>query len=452
MSLWLRRERRALGDPGDQLVPQRGNGNRRTAGQIVTTDRAMTLGVVWDCVRLRADIVSTLPLRQYRDVASNSMPMPLAKVFSTPGGNKVSLEEWLYSGQVALDLRGNNFGKIVQRDGLGYPVQIELLHPDSVRGWIDRKTGKFWYIVDGKRIDPFDMWHEKAFTMPGAFFGLSPIEYAASTIGINLAAQEFGAGWFADGGHPSAILTTDKPVDEPAAKTIKKRFLAAVQGTREPVVLGLGIKYEAISVKANESQFLETIKASGQDVCRFFGMPPEMVGLESGSSMTYSNVEQRGLDLKAYRIGPTLIRRERQMSRELLPEPENVRFDADALARTDLFTRYKAYELGIRAGFLLDDEARADDKRPPLTDEQRAKIASKGGKPVPAPASTSAKVAAPEKDDDAKRIAEVVQKVYLGVGKMLTEDEAREIVNRAGADLPLGYSPSNTIPSGGPDA
>lgn len=32
---------------------------------------------------------------------------------------------------------------------------------------------------------------------------------------------------------------------------------------------------------------------------------------------------------------------------------------------------------------------------------------------------------------------EAVQKVYLGVGKMLTADEARELVNRYGAGLPV---------------
>lgn len=386
MSTWVRRrDTRALGDPGDLLIPQRTNG-RRNAGQTVTPERAMTIGVVWDCVRLRADIISTLPLQQFRASGETALRMPLAKFFTSPGGDKVSLEEWLYSGQVALDLRGNNFGRIVQRDGLGYPLQIELLHPDYVRGRIDRKTGKFTYLVEGRPVDPFDIWHEKAFTYPGAKFGLSPIEYAAATMGINLAAQEFGAGWFADGGHPSAILSTDKPIDETAAKTIKKRFLAATQGNREPFVAGLGLSYTPLSVSANESQFLETINASGQDICRFFGMPPEMVGLDSGSSMTYSNVEQRGLDLKAYRIGPSVVRRERQMSRELLPNPQTVRFKTDELLRTDLLTRYKAYALGVVGGWLDDDEIRADDNKPPLTDQQRARIAAnKPAKPIELP-------------------------------------------------------------------
>jgi HK97 family phage portal protein len=381
VSTWVRRERRALGDVGDQIVPSRQRSIRTTAGQSVTQDRALSLSVVWDCVRLRADIVSTLPLRQYRALGDSAMPMPLAKFFTTPGGNKVGMEEWLYSGQVALDLRGNNFGKIVARDGLGKPVQIELLHPDSVKGWIDNKTGKFWYKIDGKKVDAYDVWHEKAFTMPGQIFGLSPLEYAASTMGIAMAAREFGAQWFADGAHPTAILSTDKPIDEQAAKTIKKRFMAALNGTREPVVLGLGVKYQAISVNANESQFLETIKASGQDVCRFFGMPPEMVGLDSGASMTYTNVEQRGIDLKAYRIGPTLVRRERQMSREILAAPHHVRFDADALARTDLLTRYKAYALAEHGGWIDTDEIRDAEKMPPMTDEQRARIAERVVKP-----------------------------------------------------------------------
>jgi hypothetical protein len=34
-------------------------------------------------------------------------------------------------------------------------------------------------------------------------------------------------------------------------------------------------------------------------------------------------------------------------------------------------------------------------------------------------------------------IAEMVQKVYLGVGKVITSDEAREIVNGAGANLAI---------------
>ena len=40
--------------------------------------------------------------------------------------------------------------------------------------------------------------------------------------------------------------------------------------------------------------------------------------------------------------------------------------------------------------------------------------------------------------DVARRAAEVVQKVYLGVGPVLDKNEARDLVRRAGADLGSG--------------
>ena len=58
---------------------------------------------------------------------------------------------------------------------------------------------------------------------------------------------------------------------------------------------------------------------------------------------------------------------------------------------------------------------------------------------------------APETDDDvsAMEIAEVVQKVYLGVGKVITADEARAIVNLAGGNLDI---PNNEVPFAMPTA
>ncbi|MEV5085982.1 hypothetical protein AB0K74_47410 [Streptomyces sp. NPDC056159] len=48
------------------------------------------------------------------------------------------------------------------------------------------------------------------------------------------------------------------------------------------VALGNGVKYRAISVPANESQFLETIKATANQVAAIYGVPPEKVGGETG--------------------------------------------------------------------------------------------------------------------------------------------------------------------------
>jgi hypothetical protein len=43
-----------------------------------------------------------------------------------------------------------------------------------------------------------------------------------------------------------------------------------------------------------------------------------------------------------------------------------------------------------------------------------------------------------EEMSDARNLAEMVQKIYLGVDKVITSEEARVILNEAGADLEPG--------------
>ena len=45
---------------------------------------------------------------------------------------------------------------------------------------------------------------------------------------------------------------------------------------------------------------------------------------------------------------------------------QDVKFNAGALLRTDLNTRYESYEIGLRAGFLTLDEVRELEDREPL--------------------------------------------------------------------------------------
>lgn len=406
----FRREVRAIGDIGQPLIPSRADATR-TAGVIVTADTAMTLSAVWACVRIRADLVSTLPLEAFRVVGGEPRPMDDPPLLANPGGEGITTEDWLYQTQVSLDLRGNAFGVVAARDGMQFPTQIELVHPDLCN--VSRSpSGALVYRIAGSKIASSDVYHEKQFMSPGGILGLSPVTYAARSMGIALAAEKFGADWFQDGAHPSAVLTTDRPVDEGQAKTIKQKFIEAVRGTREPVVLGLGMKYQAISVSANESQFLETMRWGVQQVARIYGVPPEMIAGDSGNSMTYANVEQRAIDFLTYGIGPTLARRERAFSR-LLPPRQIVRYNLKALLRADAETRFKTHAIGIAGKFMDPDEARHEEGLPPLTDAQKAVLElvpltvtpSGSPKSLPVPGKPQTDVGADEPDADDKPAA-----------------------------------------------
>ena len=142
---------------------------------------------------------------------------------------------------------------------------------------------------------------------------------------------------------------------------------------REPLVLGAGLKFSGLSVSPNESQFLETQKLGTAAIARIFRVPPEMIAAEAGNSMTYSNIESKGVDFLTYSIQSWLTRLEAAIA-TLMPGRQHARFDTSVLTRTDLETRIKAGAIAIASKQQTPDEVRAwsGSDLPPLTDEQKA--------------------------------------------------------------------------------
>ena len=203
---------------------------------------------------------------------------------------------------------------------------------------------------------------------PGAILGLSPIAYAAQSVGVGLAAETFGAKFFGDGATPSGLLTTDQRLSNEQARqlsTLWNTFFNNRRGERRVAVLGDGTKFQPVSVRPEESQFLETQRFSVAQICRLDGVPPEMIGADSGNSLTYANVEMRSIDFLTYAINPWLVRLETALT-DLVPRGQYAKFNAGGLLRTDLKTRYESYEIGLRAGFLTNDEVRQLEDREPL--------------------------------------------------------------------------------------
>lgn len=321
---------------------------------------------IWACINLTASAVETMPFDCFRDVGGGPREIPTPGWMLDLGGEGYGTGDWLYQAMLSWMTRGNQIGSVLARSASGSPTQVVLHHPDQARPLRTIDGGYEWW-VNGHRIDTKSVWHKRVFPVPDHLLGLSPIALHALTIGTGLAASRFGAQWFADGGHPSALLTNDEvTLDQDQAATVKARFLAALRGTREPVVFGKGWKYQAISVPANESQFLETMGYTSAECCRIYGPGyAEILGYETGGSLTYSNVEQRSLDLLTYAINPWLVRMEKVLS-ALLPSPQYVRFNRDALVRTDLLTRFQAHEIALRNKWQTVNEVRVLEDEAPV--------------------------------------------------------------------------------------
>lgn len=337
-------------------------------GRPASPEQALRHSAVWGALRLRADLISTLPVDVFRLAEGRQVPAAWSSLLSAPADG-VLFHEWLYSTQVDLDRYGNCFGEIVGRDAAGYPTQVELWPASDVSVLLKglRIVG---YRFAGKEYGPRDVWHERQYTVAGLKVGLSPIAYAAWSIGNYLSAQEFALDWYTAGAAPKGTLrhTEAANLDPKVLDSAKARFKAATQN-RDIFATGKEWEFLPGEVDAKTSEFLEQMRFSAIDVCRFIGVPSFAIDASiSGSAITYQNVTQAQLFLLVNHLGPPIVRREKHISYHALPAPRFVKLNSDALLRLDPAGRTDVTAKQIEAWIRTPDEVRALENLEPLTE------------------------------------------------------------------------------------
>lgn len=359
----------------------------RAAG--VTRAAAMKHSAVWACSRLRADLISTMPVDVFRRVTIEGkkvqVEVPKPPVLSIPGGAECAWIEWMESTQRDLDSVGNTVGIITATDGSGLPARIELQPIEAVQIKVkQRRIHEF--IIDGTSYQPDQIWHEKQYTISGSPVGMSPIAHAAMAINGYTSAQAFAADWFGSPVPKGHLKNVSKTLQPGESAKVKARFKDSL-AEDDLFVSGQDWEYKMISAKASESQFLESQKFSVADICRFMGVPGDMIDAESSTgTITYANITQRNLQLLIMNIGPAITRREDAISRGLLAQPRYIKLNTAALLRMDLKSRYEGYRIGVEGRWLPPSRILDLENQPPLTPEEEAEFARLFPSKAPTPA------------------------------------------------------------------
>lgn len=344
-----------------------GRGWASSAGVVVTDEVAMRNATVWACVWKYAKLISSQPYHVYREVDGIPRKLEEPSTLREPSPG-VRRSHWISQVVVSLKLRGNAFGLVLGLQANGYPSGVQILHPDRVQASYDDRTDTIEYRVGGQLIPNDRIWHVAINVAPGSPLGLSTIGAARQAIGMGVASTQYGSNWFEAGGHPTGILKTDQAINAEQATAIKGRFRDAMSEDRGVAVLGQGFEYEPVQVSPQDAEFLNANKLSAQDIARFFDMPPEMIGLDSGSSMTYSNVESRALDLLRYSVDPVLTEVEAGLT-EMVPRGQYVRANRAALLQMTTTERYVAHASALRNGWRSVNEIRALEELPPIGED-----------------------------------------------------------------------------------
>ena len=269
---------------------------RRKAGVNVTTATASQLTAVYACWRIISEAIATLPRAAEYETEGRWLDAANQPAWLNTPNETDTWVEMLGQTMVSLLAGGDAYNMIVWNtaaDGGGVK-EIIVLNPTTCRRVSDTTvtvtptdgTPPRDYRVltaSSSNSRPVEILHLRGMGHPGARVGMSPIEACAETIGVSLAAQRYGASFFANDGTPSGVLEVPPETDlsDTGRKALRESWAELHGGpnrAKQVAVLTRGVKFKALQISPNEAQFLETRKMGVQEIARLYGTPPHLIG------------------------------------------------------------------------------------------------------------------------------------------------------------------------------
>lgn len=349
-----------------------------SSGVCVNDQAALTVSTFFACLRLVASTIASLPLPVYRrgadGIAVEARDTQLWQVLhDSPNADQTSLDyvEFLV---ISMFMRGSHFArKLKEGNRL---IGLEPVRPDivTVRRLADGSLGYRWsYCGETYELGEEDVFHVRSFG-GSPLGGLSVLQCARESLGIAIAADRAAGSMFANGARPSGALKFKDWLDPDkrtaARDDIDKQFTGAMNAGR-PFILEGGSEWEQIGINADDAQLLESRAWSVEEVCRWFGVPPILIGHSDKQTSWGSGVEQVLLGFLKFTLTPYLRRIELAIAKQLLSPAERAQglfaeFNVEGLLRGDSAGRAKFYEVMTRIGVMSRNEARRKENLPPV--------------------------------------------------------------------------------------
>lgn len=349
---------------------------RSSSGIRVSPDGALRLSAVYACVRILSETMASLPLVLYRNRADGGKDRVtdhwLHNLLCRRPNRYQNPFEWREMLQGHLALRGNAYNQIITNPR-GEIVELIPIHPDRVKVEV-LTTGEYRYRVTDRAgtemiLPRGAVWHLRGLSSDG-LMGMSPIELARESLGMALAAQDYGARFFANDAKPTGgwIEFPGSFKDAEAKKVFRESYQQAQSGSNRGKVLVLenGMKFHEVGVTNKDAQFLELRKFQITDIARLFRVPPHMIA--DLDRATFSNIEQQSLEFVMHTMTPWAERWEASIESELLLDGDDleIEFDFSNLMRGDAASRSAYYQSGIQNGWLTRNEARIAENLNPI--------------------------------------------------------------------------------------
>jgi HK97 family phage portal protein len=341
------------------------------SGVNVTLEGAMGVPAVWAAVNFLSGTISGLPLKHYRKTEEGREVVEgtLSNILHYAVNDETSSFDWRKYSFDRTFTNGRQYTYIERVNG--EIVNLFPLDPTFV-------TAK---IIDGKKIYSFSQEGRRTrnyqakdiidipFCLKADMVtAMSPILTNRDTIGLGIAATNYGSKFFENGGVPPFVMTgnfTSGAGLNRASNDLQDAVKKANRENRLALTLPAGHDIKTLGVDLEKAQLVELKRFIIEEVARIYSLPPNF--LQDLTRATFSNVEQQDLHLVKHTIRRWVEQSEQEMNLKLFGRGNNkdyVEFNLDGLLRGDFKTRMDGYATGIQNGILKPNEARQQENRP----------------------------------------------------------------------------------------
>lgn len=358
-----------------------GAGSPNASGVAVDEAKAMTYSACWAATMLLSSSEGMLPLKLFRKLPAGGSEIAadhrVHRLINSRPNPEMTSMMYRASRTAQQVNRGNAYSEI-ERNGGGEPINLWPIHASRIPPQnIKRENGTLVYYVNdnnGKksRIEAANMLHVPSPISEDGIVGMGVITQARLAIGLGIATETQGASYFGSGAAPKLVI---KGVNKFKTKEDREDFRrqwnemhGGPENAHKPAVLPEGLDVTPLNFSAEDSQFLETRQFSIEEVARWYGVPPHLIGHLLRA--TYSNIEHLSLEFVKYSLMRWLVLWEQEINRKLLTGEEQktmfARHVVDALERGDLASRTAAFKEEVFNGKKTINEWRGMDDENPI--------------------------------------------------------------------------------------
>ena len=324
----------SIGDPAIAMLL----GHASSDGVCVSEWTAMTLSAVFRATSIVADSVAALPLRTIIENAQGQKERS-SSMLDDPSGplKRFTPFEWKQLIMVHLLLHGNAFLQHVY-NGAGALVALNPIHPSCVEvEWDDSYVGgkKFTVRPTNNKTEVLHFGADGLTQIMGVSLdglrGLGVVAMARLSLGTGLQGDKAAYRTFANGAMISGLVTpaADEEFEKGDAELVKTEINSVMTGAEHAgdiVVMSRKLQFQAWQLSAADAQFLESRTFSIDEVGRWFGVPPHLLGLTEKATSWGQGIAEQNRGLARYTLSSWTHPIEERMTR-LIPAGKAAEFD-----------------------------------------------------------------------------------------------------------------------------